>query len=425
MALAINNAVVTVDVGGNAIQTTNAVVPTNAKWFVCVTDIDNSNTAANNTEVNLKTFNSVDMGTAVARIANDASGTGQLKNAYAVVNPSIGTFPVATRHVTTRHYSEQFSITSDNPGAMTVSPVSFGTGTSASITVNTEVGDLVVYSVSLNNSDPTAITASSTPPNNLQTLVQSGGAASTAGTRIFTKTATGSTTSAAWSFSSSQRWSVIAFVFHEDTAAVTSINGGNPVTVGQSNVVIAHTGFTGAVTSVTTNRAGVTATIVSGDASSTTINLSGWTEGAQYPVAPINVTYTLTRGAESASGTQSLIRPANYAQVTFVGAITDDVNQIGYGLAQAGHVVEGGAFYYRTDQVPTLTVNADTSWTSDPAGGTFDAVFIPVSGATSGRAYLFDITLLNGEIVSIVGGLTSVGATSIGLTSSGLTSVGL
>jgi hypothetical protein len=212
----------------------------------------------------------------------------------------------------------------------------------------------------------------------------------------------------------------------EFTAAqtITSINSGNPITVGQTGVVIAHTGFTGAVTSVTTNRSGVTCAITAGDASSTTVTVSGWVEGGAYPVVDNTVTFTCTRGAESASATQTLTKPANYAQVTFSGAITDDPNLIGYHLAANGHTVNGGTFYYRTNQVSTLTVNADTSWTSDPAGGTFSATFIPSSGATSGNAYLFDITLLNGSIVSVKG-LTSVGLTSTGLTQIGLTSVGL
>jgi len=188
----------------------------------------------------------------------------------------------------------------------------------------------------------------------------------------------------------------------EFTAAqtITSINSGNPVTVGQTGVVIAHTGFTGALDSVTTNRSGVTCAITAGDANSTTVTVSGWVEGGAYPVVDNTVTFTCTRGAESASATQTLTKPANYAQVTFSGAITDDPNLIGYHLAANGHTVNGGTFYYRTNQVSTLTVNVDTSWTSDPAGGTFSATFIPSAGATSGNAYLFDITLLNGSIVS-------------------------
>jgi hypothetical protein len=212
--------------------------------------------------------------------------------------------------------------------------------------------------------------------------------------------------------------------YYEAAQTITSINSGSPITVGQTGVPFLHTGFTGALDSVTTNRSGVTCAITAGDANSTTVTVSGWVEGGDYPVVDNTVTFTCTRGAESASATQTLTKPANYAQVTFSGAITDDPNLIGYHLAANGHTVNGGTFYYRTNQVVTLTVNADTSWTCDPAGGTFSATFIPSAGATSGNAYLFDITLLNGSIVSVQG-LTSVGLTSTGLTQIGLTSVGL
>lgn len=206
---------------------------------------------------------------------------------------------------------------------------------------------------------------------------------------------------------------------------ITSINGGNPINVGQAGVVINHTGFSGAATAVTTNRAGVTCAITSGDANSTTVTVSGWTEASPYPVVDNTVTFTVSRPGESASASQTLTKPVNYAQVTFSGAILDDQNLIGYHLDAAGHVVDGGEFYYRTDQVDDLTINADTSWTSAVEGGTFNATFIPSTGATAGNAYLFDITVVNGSIVSVTNSLTSVGLTSSGLTMRGLTAVGL
>lgn len=213
----------------------------------------------------------------------------------------------------------------------------------------------------------------------------------------------------------------------EFTAAqtITSINSGNPVTVGQTGVVIQHTGFTGAITSVTTNRSGVTCAITAGDANSTTVTVSGWVEGGAYPVVDNTVTFTCTRSSESASATQTLTKPANYAQVTFSGAIIYDENLLGYHINAAGHTVEGGTAYYDTTTVASLTVYADTSWTSDPAGGTFDLWLIPASGATAGKSYKFEVSVQNGSIVDVSGGLSSIGLTSIGLTSTGLTSVGL
>lgn len=206
---------------------------------------------------------------------------------------------------------------------------------------------------------------------------------------------------------------------------ITNINSGNPVTVGQQNVVINHTGFTGAITSVTTNRTGVTCSIVSGDANSTTVNVSGWVEAGNYPVTDISVQYTLSRSGESASASQTLTKPTGYSQVTFSGAIIDNQNLLGYHINAAGHTVEGGTAYYDTTTVGSLTVYPDTDWTSNPAGGTFDLWFIPASGATAGKSYKFEVSVQNGAIVGVSGGLTSVGLTSVGLTSVGLTAVGL
>lgn len=217
---------------------------------------------------------------------------------------------------------------------------------------------------------------------------------------------------------------LIAIAVEESSQLITSINSGNPVTVGQTGVVIAHTGFSGALDSVTTNRSGVTCTITAGNASSTTVTVSGWVEGGAYPVVDNTVTFTCTRGAESASATQTLTKPANYAQVTFSGAITDDPNLIGYHLNAAGHVVDGGAFYYRNNQVATLTVNADTSWTADPAGGTFRATFIPITGATAGNSYFFDITVINGSIAD-ASGLSVAGLSNSGISNAGLSVSGL
>jgi len=206
---------------------------------------------------------------------------------------------------------------------------------------------------------------------------------------------------------------------------ITSINGGNPITVGQAGVPFTHTGFSGAATAVTTNRPGVTCAITAGDANSTTVTVSGWAEASPYPVVDNTVTFTVSRPGESASASQTLTKPANYAQVTLSGAILDDPNLIGYHLNAAGHVVDGGEFYYRTDQVADLTINADTSWTSSAEGGLFNATFIPADGPTAGNAYIFDITVVNGSIVNVTSGLTSVGLTSSGLTMRGLTMVGL
>jgi len=81
MTATISNALITSEMLVNAPQITSYTTPANSKYFICVTDMDKSNTSTNNIECSTRTFNGVSMGTAVARIASDAGGTGQLKNA--------------------------------------------------------------------------------------------------------------------------------------------------------------------------------------------------------------------------------------------------------------------------------------------------------------------------------------------------------
>ena len=396
---------------------TSYTVPSGARSLYVFISVDNGNSS-----VPLPTicrYNGINL-TLVAQIPVDAANNGQLSFLYRLINPPSGSFNLETSNAAAPFWTSAFSVSSGNNLVETIGSVAYATSTIPSVSIASASGNLTVFGLTVNNVADTAISETGG-----QSVLSEGGNAANSMHQLSSELSTGATNSATWTISGgAQRWSAIAINIAEDTAAVTSINGGNPVTVGQSNVVIAHTGFTGAVTSVTTNRSGVTCAITAGDASSTTVTVSGWVEGGAYPVVDNTVTFTCTRGAESASATQTLTKPANYAQVAFSGAIIDDQNLIGYHLNAAGHTVNGGTFYYRTNQVSTLTVNADTSWTCDPAGGTFSATFIPSSGATSGNAYLFDITLLNGSIVSVKG-LTSVGLTSTGLTQIGLTSVGL
>lgn len=336
--------------------------------------------------------------TLVSAIPTDAGGTGQLHFLYRILNPTAGTANLRVRHSVYYFAAGAVCISVDSASyTTTFSAFNYANSTSPSSTIASASGDKTLFSLTVNNVDTTAVSETGG-----QTVLSEGGSSSQAMHQLSQKTSAGATNSTTWTVSSGQRWSAIAINVHESAQTITSINGGSPITVGQTGVPIVHSGFTGTATSVTTNRAGVTATITAGDANSTTVNISGWADGSPYPVVDNNVTFTVSRSGESASGDQTLTRPANYDQVTFSGAITDDPNLIGYHLQAAGHVVEGGTFDYRNDQVATLTVLADTDWTSDPAGGTFSAVFIPGYGATAGNAYLFDITVMNGAIVSVV-----------------------
>jgi len=421
MTITINSAAISSNANSGVAQTTSYTTPANSKYFICVTDIDNSNTSTNNIECSTRTFNGVSMGTAVARIASDAGGTGQLKNAYSVKDPTIATVDVVTTHTASGHHKEMFSIVSSNNVDMAVSPVSYGTGTSASVTVTTKVGDLVVYSLSLNNSAPTSITASTTPPNDGQTLVVDGGSSANQGARIFTKVATSTSTSAAWTFASSQRWSVVAFIFTEETASITSFNGGNPVTAGQTSIPVQATGFTGKPTAVTaTYESGakaISATIGAGTATDFVIDIQDRVNGEDWPLNGASVTFIFTYGSESASVARTLVKKAAETVYTFAGVITDDPTSIGYWLTQDGFTVEGGEHAYTPYGDLVLTPDGGGTVTN---AGSFTSWFRPATGTGAGNVYEYEWVISESGI-SPTGRLTSVGLTTSGLTTSGLT----
>lgn len=414
MALSISTATITSATGSNTPQSTAYTIPSNTKWIVTATDIDNSNTSANNTECDVKTLNGVNMGSAVARIASDAGGTGQLKNAYAVQNPASGDSTLVTNHLTTVHFKEIFSIVSENAVSMNVSPVVYGTGASASITVDTQIGDLVIYSVTLNNNNPTAITASSTPPNNNQTLVQSGGTDASQGSRIYSKVAAGSSTSAAWSFSASQRYSVVAFVFHENTASITSIT--DPVIIGE-NVSLSTSGFSDGAATFDLLGFDVSTTISSNDAS---FNFVFWGDGETFPLLPAtNQTATISQGATSAIANVDVDAPPEYVKVTFSAAITDNPKFFGYHLEGQANTVNGSAFWYIP--VNDLVVNPDTGLTTTSSGTTTGWFRDSVTGIMSSWILVFNDA---GEVVSAEG-LSVRGLAVTGLTMTGLSVRGL
>jgi hypothetical protein len=417
MAVVINNplSVVTFTNSGVTFLTTYTV-PAGARALYIIIYADNGNATVPLPDIcSYAGVNAV----LVAQTPVDAAATGQLHFVYRINNPASGANSLQARHPSFSFSVAAFSVSATNNINQTVGTMAYANSASPVVGVASATGNTTVFSLTVNNVATTAVSE-------LTTVLSEGGSAANAMHQLSYMISPGSDSGAAWSITGgAQRWSAIAINIAEDTASITSINAENPVTVGQVGMVIAHTGFTGAITSVTTNRSGVTCSIASGNATSTSVNVAGWVDGGPYPVVDNSVTFTVSRAGESASGTQTLTRPANWAQQTFSGAILDNPNLIGFNLAAAGHTVNGGAFYYRTNQVSSLTVNADTSWTSAPAGGTFDAVFIPSTGATAGNAYLFEITVLNGSIVVAPGGgLTSIGLTAIGLGAIGLTAIG-
>lgn len=208
---------------------------------------------------------------------------------------------------------------------------------------------------------------------------------------------------------------------------ITSINGGSPITAGQTGIPIVATGFTAKPTSVTATYSSgtksITATVDSGGtATNFNISIQDRIDAEDWPINGDTLTYTFAYLAESAALTQTLVKKATETILTFSGAVASDPANLTYWLAQDGFTAEGGELAY----IPygDLVLTADGGGTATDAG-TFTSWFRPATGAGAGNVYANTWVVSEAGITTSASGLTSSGLTDIGLTNAGLTSSGL
>ncbi len=386
MAITFSNPISPVGAAANIILTQSYTVPVGAKELWVFVYADNSN--ATTPLPDLVEYGGVNA-TLVSQIPADAGGTGQLHFFYKIINPAVGTANIRARHPTYFFAISAVCLASDNTYSLTYSAFNYANSASPSASVASANNNKTLYSLTVNNVNTTAIGETGG-----QTVLSEGGSATQAMHQISEELSTGATNSATWTVTGgAQRWSAIAINVSEDNATVTTINNGNPITVGQTSVPAAHNGFDGAVDSITTNRAGVTASIISGNSTSTNFSISGWAEASTYPVLDNSVTFTFSRTGQSASAAQTVTRPTGWSKQTFVGAIIDDERLFGKIFSDHGHTVEGAVLYYNPSTVPGLFIKPDTS--ADPLanGGTFDAWLQPSQGTTAGKTYYFQLSI--------------------------------
>lgn len=200
--------------------------------------------------------------------------------------------------------------------------------------------------------------------------------------------------------------------------AVTSINGGTPITSSQSAVAAVTTGFTGLPTTITTNATGVTCGTISGTTNAPTWVQTVRTDGAVFPKSGTVVTYTFTNGAETANGDQTINKDADQTAVIVSSPINDDTTCLfGAIFATTGRSAANGDEVYHTVPVgmSDLVVNPDGTMEVTNAG-TFTCWVWTIA---TGVNYYYSVTITeNGVVIGV--GLTSAGLTVSGLTSSGL-----
>jgi len=203
-------------------------------------------------------------------------------------------------------------------------------------------------------------------------------------------------------------------------ASIDSID--EPVIVGGA-FDFTTSGLTG-ITSITTDKAGVT---VSGITADTSATISPWVDGALYPMVPCDLSLTFDDGSASAVASTTLEADATFTDVEALNPITSNSNTIGGAIKLAtGRIVSSGDVMYHTVPVgmSDLVVLPRTDFSTTNAGS-FDLWLWVSGGADAGKMYYYRVTITDGGGVVVSGGLTSAGLTSSGFTSSGLTSPGL
>jgi len=176
---------------------------------------------------------------------------------------------------------------------------------------------------------------------------------------------------------------------------VTSINGGSPITSSQSAVAAITTGFTGLPATITTNATGVTCGTITGSTNAPTWVQTVRTDGAVFPKDGTVVSYTFVNGAETASGTQTIIKDTDQTKVVVASPINDDTTCLfGAIFAATGRSAANNDEVYHTVPVgmSDLVVNPDGTMEVTNAG-TFDCWIWTNS---TGVNYFYRVTITEG-----------------------------
>jgi len=186
---------------------------------------------------------------------------------------------------------------------------------------------------------------------------------------------------------------------------ITSINGGNPITAGQTGIASVSTGFTGLPSTITTNASGVTCSNIGGATNAATFNVSDRVDGALYPKSGTNVTFTFTNGAESDAADQTVVKKATETTVVISEPLFTANTIANAILAATGRTVAAADEFYHTTY-SDLVITTDTDFTVTDAG-IFDLWLYVATGSDAGKNYYYAVTITeSGEVV--IGGRSIV-----------------
>lgn len=408
---------------GGANRNGSVTIPADTQIFYCHIFCDVTNNTANSALPSVYTLNGVSMTYVTQTPINNPSPTGQVQFLYKVDNPTAGTF---TLSITAPQYFfvAYESVVSTNAIIATIGTVNYATSTAPSATVSSSSGNTVILTVV---ADATDNTTGITGDGSL-TILQKDGGASRCGYNVGYKTSAGNPSATSWTIPVSEQWSALGINLNDDIYTIDSID--DPIPSGDT-FDFTYSGFT-AITGVTTDVSNLTVDSIAYLAGNGTARVVGFADGAPYPEIPTVAQLTFTDGTHNFAINTNVSAPDGFTKVDVVDPNTIDTTAFaGALLAQTGRLMVTGddVFYGQylvlaPGQPADLVMSANTN-ISVTGEGTFPAWLRVSSGADADKMFYYNVTITDGGVIIIAGGLTALGLTARGLTARGLTAKGL
>ena len=192
---------------------------------------------------------------------------------------------------------------------------------------------------------------------------------------------------------------ITTYTYIDPAVAITSINGGSPITAGQSGIASVSTGFSGLPATITTNASGVTCSNIGGTTNAPTFTISDRVDGGLYPKSGTSVNFTFVNGTENAVGAQTIVKKSTETKVVIASPLFSD-NTIAQAIFAAfGRTIAAADEFYHTTY-SDLVITPDSDFTVTDAGS-FDLWLYVNAGGDAGKNYYFAVTITESGAVVI------------------------
>lgn len=185
---------------------------------------------------------------------------------------------------------------------------------------------------------------------------------------------------------------------------INSINSGSPLSIGQKNITFSLTNFASTPNAITcTYSAGTQNLIISnisGNTTSITADLEDRTEGVDYPLIGTTLSFSVTDGVGTASGTSTILQKINEVSLTFASPISQYSSFFAYHFNADGFTTEGAEFNY----IPygDFILRTDSGYSASTYG-IVTGWFRPTTGLGAGNVYYYSFNISAGGIIKNFG----------------------